>query len=84
MVREGEAPAEPWLHRQVGSAGEHPARQEPRAPENRKLLAVSKYALTVLAMVQCDSFSSGRGDQILDTERHGRITVWLAWVVALF
>ena len=41
VVREGEAPAEPSLHRQVGSACEYPARQEPRPPENRKLLAVS-------------------------------------------
>ena len=51
VVREGEAPAEPSLHRQVGSACEYPARQEPRPPEkesrppeNRKLLAVSKHA----------------------------------------
>ena len=54
VVREGEAPAEPSLHRQIGSEREHPARQvprppekEPRSPENRKLPAVSKHALSL-------------------------------------
>ncbi len=46
MVRERETPAEPSLHRQVGSAREYPARQEPRPPENTKLLVISKHALS--------------------------------------
>ena len=36
---QGEAPAEPSLPRRVGSAREYPARQEPRPPEKRHLLA---------------------------------------------
>ena len=71
MVREGEAPAEPSLHCQVGSAGEYPARQGPRPPENRKLLAVSKQLLATMRERALDcavSHTFGRASPIAERD----------------